>query len=53
MGVIDTLEQYPIFDIAILHHGFVPYLRDYEILTETDWLMEGLGAIVIFSLTAL
>lgn len=38
MTVLETLEQYPLFDVAVLHHGFVPYLRDYELITEADWI---------------
>ncbi|HET6566772.1 MAG TPA: hypothetical protein VFG50_02335 [Rhodothermales bacterium] len=37
MTVLETLEQYSLFDVAVLHHGFAPYLRDYELLVETDW----------------
>jgi len=37
MTLHEKLAEFPLFDIAVLHHGFVPYLRDYELLTETDW----------------
>lgn len=37
MTVPETLEQYPLFDVAVLRHGFTPYMRDYELQVETDW----------------
>lgn len=43
MTAIETLETYPLFDVAVLHHGFAPYLRDYELLTEADWIGDAAG----------
>ena len=43
MTVLETLEEYPLFDVAVLHHGFVSHLRDYELLTETDWIGDAAG----------
>lgn len=34
---VQTLEQFPIFDVAILGHGFAPHGRDYLLVTETNW----------------
>jgi hypothetical protein len=36
----ETLEQRPIFDVAILGHGFTPYMRDYDVVVEAG----GIGA---------
>jgi hypothetical protein len=32
-----TLEEFPMFDTAILRHGFTPFMRDYQVLTEVSW----------------
>jgi hypothetical protein len=34
------LAQHPMFDVAILGHGFTPYMRDYDVLVEAG----GIGA---------
>jgi hypothetical protein len=34
---IQTLGEFPIFDVAILSHGFAPYGRDYLLVAETNW----------------
>jgi len=30
-AAVALLEQWPLFDNAIVRHGFVPYMRDYEL----------------------
>ena len=35
--VLETLRTYPLFDVAILHHGFTPYMRDYALIVEANW----------------
>ena len=30
-AVIELLERWPLFDNAIVRHGFAPYMRDYEL----------------------
>ena len=34
-AAIDALKEWPLFDNAIVHHGFVSYMRDYEVIVET------------------
>jgi hypothetical protein len=34
---IQTLDEFPIFDVAILSHGFAPHGRDYLLVAETNW----------------
>jgi hypothetical protein len=34
-SAIKALEQWPLFDNAIVRHGFAPYMRDYELIVET------------------
>jgi hypothetical protein len=34
---IQTLDEFPIFDVAVLQHGFAPHGRDYLLVTETNW----------------
>lgn len=36
-AAIQKLEEFPIFDVAILTHGFAPHGRDYVVVTETNW----------------
>lgn len=36
-AAIQTLDEFPIFDVAILAHGFAPHGRDYLLLTEANW----------------
>jgi len=37
-AAVQALDEFPIFDVAVLGHGFVSHGRDYLILTETNWL---------------
>ncbi len=37
MSVEEVLKKYPLFDIAILGHGYTDYMRDYDILVEANW----------------
>jgi hypothetical protein len=32
--VQEKLDQYPIFDDALVGHGFTSYMRDYDVITE-------------------
>jgi hypothetical protein len=32
--VQEKLDQYPIFDDALVQHGFTSYMRDYDVITE-------------------
>jgi hypothetical protein len=32
--VQEKLDQYPIFDHALVQHGFTSYMRDYDVITE-------------------
>lgn len=34
---VQTLDDFPIFDVAILAHGFAPHGRDYLVVVETNW----------------
>ena len=43
MTVLETLEAYPLFNVAILSHGFTPYMRDYDVIIEADWLHGAAG----------
>jgi hypothetical protein len=36
-GPVQKLEELPIFDVAVLAHGFTPDGRDYLVITETNW----------------
>jgi hypothetical protein len=35
--VKEKLEQQPIYDVAVLRHGFAEYMRDYHVLIEAMW----------------
>ncbi len=35
--VKDRLSEYEMFDVAIMAHGFTPYMRDYDVLVEAGW----------------
>lgn len=37
MNVKERIEQNPLLDVAILSHGFAPYMRDYDVLIEAMW----------------
>lgn len=37
MTVKERIDENPLLDVAILSHGFVPYMRDYDILFEAMW----------------
>ncbi len=37
MTVLEKLEAYPLFDVAVLHHSFSTHMRDYDLLIEADW----------------
>jgi hypothetical protein len=37
-GPVQKLEDLPIFDVAVLAHGFAPHGRDYLLITETNWI---------------
>ncbi len=37
MPVKEKLEENELCDVAILAHGFAPYMRDYDVLIETMW----------------
>src|SRR5215212_1496886 len=34
MTVQEKLEEYPMFDVAILRHGYTSYMRDYDVIAE-------------------
>ena len=34
-AAIEAINQWPLFDNAIVRHGFAPYMRDYELIVET------------------
>jgi len=34
LSVREKLEQGPMFDMAIVGHGFTPYMRDYDVLVD-------------------
>lgn len=36
MPVKETLDQYELLDIPIIHHGFAAHMRDYQILVEQN-----------------
>ena len=36
--VREKLEEYPLFDVAVLSHGFAPYMQDYKMLIEAGWI---------------
>jgi hypothetical protein len=35
--VKDKLNEYELLDVAILQHGFAPFMRDYDVLVEGSW----------------
>jgi len=37
MRVKERIEENPLLDVAVLAHGFAPYMRDYDILIEAMW----------------
>ncbi len=48
LTVQEKLEQGPMFDMAIVEHGFTPYMRDYDVLVEvTGPKPDGHGAQVV------
>jgi hypothetical protein len=42
MAVREKLEEYLLFDVPVLWHGYAAYMRDYELHVEADWA-EGKG----------
>jgi hypothetical protein len=39
--ITQKFEQHPMFDVAILGHGFTPYMRDYDVLIEAGGIDAG------------
>jgi len=37
MMVKERIEENPLLDVAVLTHGFAPYMRDYDVLIEAMW----------------
>jgi|SRR5215204_5174316 len=36
MTIQEKLAEYPLVAAAILHHGFAPFMRDYDVIAEID-----------------
>jgi hypothetical protein len=36
MTIKEKLAEYPLIDVAVLHHGFAPFMRDYDVIAEID-----------------
>ncbi|MBF6612677.1 MAG: hypothetical protein IVW55_06060 [Chloroflexi bacterium] len=43
MTVQEKLAKHALFDVAILSHGFSPYMRDYDIVAEVGGTGQGVG----------
>src|SRR5437016_608247 len=41
MTVKEKLAEYPMFDVAILYHGFTPFMRDYDVIVEAGGIRAG------------